>query len=73
MIQKIIFQRRAFYEYTFHSLWRNKLTELNNTWIGFVSIENFEKDIIEENIYNLNDLNKYILKDVSQKLQIKVL
>ena len=69
-----ISKKNAFYgEYTFHYwLWRNKLTELNNTWIGFCQYRKFwAKDIIEENIYNLNDLNKYILKDVSQKIANK--
>ena len=45
---------------------------MNNTWIGFCQYRKFwAKDIIEENIYNLNDLNKYILKDVSQKIANK--
>jgi len=69
-----ISKKNAFYgEYTFHYwLWRNKLAELNNTWIGFCQYRKFwAKDIIEENIYNLNDLNKCILKDVSQKIANK--
>ena len=68
-----ISEKNPFYgEYTFHYwLWKNKLNELNDTWIGFCQYRKFwsEKNL-EEKVTNLSDLNNKILKNIPQKYEL---
>ena len=58
-------------EYTFHYwLWKNKLKDLKNDWIGFCQYRKFwSEDNNNINLINLGDLKKIILKNISNKYE----
>ncbi|MDC1092794.1 DUF4422 domain-containing protein [Pelagibacteraceae bacterium] len=67
-----ISNKNSYYgEYTFHYwLWKNKIDEINDSWIGFCQYrKHWSKDKVDYNLNNLNELNQNILTEIPNDLK----
>ena len=66
-----ISKKNPFYgEYTFHYwLWKNKINDLDNKWIGFCQYRKFwVEQTTKTNVSNFNDLDKILLKSIPKSI-----